>query len=132
MTDRLEMLAGMAPEVSGGPFAFRTITNKDEIEAVLSSAIGMFRESEGVSLILPAKPDDPLAMTRITLKVWSSLEGVGLTAGVAVALADAGIPCNLVAAFHHDHVFVPVALADAAVEILQDLAADAGRLKQKT
>ena len=32
----------------------------------------------------------------------------------------------------NDHVFVPVALADAAVEILQDLAADAERLKKQT
>jgi hypothetical protein len=47
--------------------------------------------------------------------VDSSLEAVGLTAAVAGALAAAGISANVVAAFHHDHVFVP---ADRGVEAM--------------
>jgi hypothetical protein len=57
------------------------------------------------------------------LTVHSALDGVGLTAAVASALADAGIPCNMVAAFHHDHAFVPLDDAPRALAILQDLAA---------
>jgi hypothetical protein len=60
-------------------------------------------------------------MRQITLNVFSALEGVGLTAAVAVALADAGIACNMVAAFHHDHVFVPEAQAEAALKVLREL-----------
>jgi hypothetical protein len=60
-------------------------------------------------------------MTRIVLEVFSALDGVGLTAGVASALADAGIPCNVVAAYHHDNVFVPAAMADRAMAILLDV-----------
>jgi hypothetical protein len=62
-------------------------------------------------------------MRRITLTVPSALDGVGLTAAVATALADAGIPCNVVAAFHHDHLFVPAAMAKRAVRVLLDLQA---------
>ena len=57
-------------------------------------------------------------MRCITLNVFSSLEGVGLTAAVSSALGDNGIPCNMVAAFHHDHVFVPSEMCDQAMEVL--------------
>ena len=43
----------------------------------------------------------------ITLDVHSSLESVGFLAAVSARLAAAGIPCNAVSAFHHDHLFVP-------------------------
>ena len=61
-------------------------------------------------------PSEP--MRCITLDVNSALDGVGLTAAVASALAERQIPCNVVAAYHHDHVFVPQQQADAAVAVL--------------
>ena len=60
-------------------------------------------------------------MRRITLTVHSSLEAVGLTAAVATCLAQAGISANVVAAYHHDHVFVPEADAETAVQALRQL-----------
>ncbi|MFA5970449.1 MAG: ACT domain-containing protein [Sphingomonas sp.] len=62
-----------------------------------------------------------MPMSRIVLEVFSALDGVGLTASVATALADDGIPCNMIAAYHHDNVFVPVQMAQKAVEILMDM-----------
>jgi hypothetical protein len=53
--------------------------------------------------------------------VHSSLEAVGLTAAVAAVLAAAGISANLVAAFHHDHVFVPADRAGEALDRLRRL-----------
>jgi hypothetical protein len=44
---------------------------------------------------------------------------------VASALSDAGIPCNMVAAFHHDHVFVPSSMAAAALDALRKVQASA-------
>ena len=58
---------------------------------------------------------------RITLTVHSALEGVGLTAAVAGALAQAGIACNVVAGYHHDHLFVPWDRREEALAILQRL-----------
>jgi len=53
--------------------------------------------------------------------VPSRHDDVGLTAAVARALADAGIACNVIAAVHHDHLFVPVEQADAALTALSAL-----------
>jgi len=58
---------------------------------------------------------------RIILRVNSSLNGVGLTAAVSTALAQENIPCNIVAAFYHDHVFVPAARAQEAMHLLSAL-----------
>ena len=60
-------------------------------------------------------------MVKITLQVYSDLEGVGLTAAVATALARRGIPCNVVAALHHDHLFVPEGKGPAALRCLEAL-----------
>ncbi|WP_367890127.1 ACT domain-containing protein [Rhodobacter calidifons] len=37
----------------------------------------------------------------------SDLAAVGLTAAFAGALGREGISCNVVAGYHHDHLFVP-------------------------
>jgi hypothetical protein len=51
----------------------------------------------------------------ITLRVHSSLHAVGLTAAVAAEVARAGLSCNVVAGFYHDHLFVP---RDRAAQVL--------------
>lgn len=89
--------------------------------------IGWFREAEGLSLIMPWDAAlalghvDGSPMRMITLQVHSSLDGVGLTAAVAGRLADHGIACNMVAAFHHDHAFIPADRAEEALAILRQL-----------
>jgi hypothetical protein len=53
--------------------------------------------------------------------VHSDLQAVGLTAAVAAALTQANISCNVVAAAHHDHIFVPIESGNEAVAVLQAL-----------
>lgn len=127
ISDTQAMLANMTPALMPGEFAFCTSLNADVISRAAPGALGWFREAEGVTLIL-GRADaaafgfaDALPMRRIVLEVFSSLEGVGLTAAVSGALAAHGIPCNMVAAFHHDHVFVPAAMAERAIAVLQEL-----------
>jgi uncharacterized protein len=60
----------------------------------------------------------------LTLSVHSDLQAVGLTAAVAAALARAGVACNVIAAAHHDHLFVPLEAADAALVALNALSRD--------
>lgn len=43
----------------------------------------------------------------ITLEVRSALDAVGLTSAVSAALTQAGISCNVLAGYHHDHLLVP-------------------------
>ena len=129
--DTRAMIAGMSPVLDPVTYAF--VTTRDPIRARDAAAVALatFVEEEGLSLILPlsAAQDmafaDPMPMARITLTVHSALDGTGLTAAVATALAAEGIPCNMVAAYHHDHVFVPVESAVTALAVLRARAASA-------
>lgn len=121
--DGTEMVRRMRPERVAGRYVFRSLSPA-ELAARLPEIRGVFVESEGPSAILPAAPGDTDAMAQITLQVHSALDGVGLTAAVSGALAARGIPCNMVAALHHDHVFVPEDRAEAALAVLTALAAE--------
>lgn len=122
------MIASMRPELKSGRYVFCAADDRDW---ALLQPLAMFREAEGVSLILErdaaAAAGFPVeaTMALITLNVYSALDGVGLTAAVSGALAAAGIACNMVAALRHDHVFVPADEAAAAMAILLDLQAKA-------
>lgn len=111
------MLAGMAPVLDARRWAFVVIEG-----AMPDDAFALIREDEGTTAIMPAPEGD---FARITLMVHSALDGVGLTAAVSAALAQRGIACNVVAGFHHDHLFVPRERGEEALEILQHLAAAA-------
>ena len=122
--DAREMLAGMTPTLHPQRFVFVQSVGADWARL---NPMGMFREAEGVSLILDLATatvegfaiDAPMAL--ITLNVYSALEGVGLTAAVASVLARGEIACNMVAALRHDHVIVPANQAQTALKILLDL-----------
>jgi len=89
--------------------------------------IGSFQEPEGTTIIcdeLAAKIKDLPSSTpfrMITLQVHSSLGAVGFLARISTALAAAAIPCNVISAFHHDHLFIPVDSAESAMNILTKL-----------
>lgn len=125
VTETADMIAGMNPVLDPQIWRFVQIT-PDNASTLLGAAIATFRESEGVSAIVPAARADEAGQPgpdfrRITLQVLSDLEGVGLTAAVSGALAEAGIACNMVAALHHDHAFVPAGQAAVALEMLEAL-----------
>jgi uncharacterized protein len=111
--DLAGMLAAMAPVLDARRWAFVLAEG-----ALLDEAFAIIREDEGTTAIMPASAGD---FARITLMVHSALEGVGLTAAVAGVLAERGIACNVVAGFHHDHLFVPWARAGEALAALTAL-----------
>ncbi|WP_116133216.1 ACT domain-containing protein [Tropicimonas sp. IMCC34043] len=117
VTEGRAMVRAMAPRLLSGRFAFRSVTDPADAARLLPEALASFREDEGLSLILPAAEGVP-AFRQITLDVLSALDGVGLTAAVSAALAAHDIPCNVVAANNHDHVFVPDDRAEAALAVL--------------
>lgn len=88
-----------------------------------------FREAEGLTAIVERSQAESAGVPfvfearLITLTIHSSLEAIGLIAAVATRLAAAGIPCNAIAAYHHDHILVPTAQAAQAMSVLQSLAA---------
>lgn len=87
------------------------------------NAIMMMKEREGMTLIVPADDDTPPdnRWVWLELSVFSDLQAVGFLAEVAKALTEAGVPCNAVAAYHHDHIFVPENKVDAAMTALRAL-----------
>ena len=128
--DREAMIAAMEPRLDDRHWRF-VLVSPDNAPQLLGAAIATFREDEGVTAIVPSELADEVEIAgpdfaRITLMVHSDLEGVGLTAAVSGALADAGIACNMVAAFHHDHAFVPAARGEEALSALQELSTSSG------
>lgn len=125
------MLAQMAPRLDDRTYCF-VLVDPSSAPQALGAAIGTFREDEGVTAVVPEEVARELgsegpALARITLMVQSALEGVGLTAAVASTLAEDGIACNVIAAYHHDHLFVPAAAGTRALALLERLSEDACR-----
>ena len=85
------------------------------------------REEEGLTVVVEKDVADGAGLeydfvaAMITLRVRSRLDAVGLTAVVSSLLAKAGISCNVVAGYFHDHLFVPVEMAAEALELLSRL-----------
>jgi uncharacterized protein len=98
------------PLLKEGRFVFSTIADLDTIPA--SDILMSFKESEGTTIILKKEIADyhhlkyTYTASWITLGIATSLSMVGLTAKFSTALANAGISCNVIAAYHHDHIFV--------------------------
>ena len=113
VSDLAGMLAGMAPVLDARRWDFALVAGDPPADA-----FALIREDEGLTAIIA---DADGAFARITLMVHSALDGVGLTAAVSGALAAAGIACNVVAGFHHDHLFVPWERRDEALGLLQRL-----------
>lgn len=130
-TNLATLLKNMQPELNAGDYVFCTVA--DEFYVGRENIICSFKEKEGTTLILDKNIADSLQLhysfvtSWITLTVHSSLEATGLTAAFSKALAEAGISCNVVAAYYHDHIFVDKKDGERAMEVLRGLA----RLKAK-
>ncbi|WP_412539296.1 ACT domain-containing protein [Longispora sp. K20-0274] len=123
--DLSRLLSGLEPELHPGRYVFVSVPGKAPADV---HPIVTVTEDDGTTLVLSRAEADThhleydLVMAWITLTVHSALDAVGLTAAVATALAGEGIPCNMVAGYYHDHVFVPHDDAARAMEALRALA----------
>jgi len=128
VSDLQAMLAGMEPVLASEPYQFLSSIAEQEFARNHEKIFALVYEDEGLTCVIRAEPsDDAVQFARITLSVHSDLEGVGLTAAVANTLAKAGIACNVIAAFHHDHLFVPWNRRNQALALLEKLSDDARR-----
>ena len=128
VSDRDAMVAGMSPFLHEKRYRFVAHGPDDDFIDLLHRTFAMVREKEGMTLVIQAREADPDPhFACITLQVQSDLEGVGLTAAVATELAGLGIACNVIAGFHHDHIFVPWERGTEALEALERLSQDACR-----
>ncbi|BAN50411.1 ACT domain-containing protein [Metapseudomonas resinovorans] len=123
------LIRDMSPILNPGSYVFCTLESAAQLQGC--EPLGSFREREGLTAILERGEADRLGLAYdyhaawITLEVHSSLSAVGLTAAFAAALAQAGISCNVVAGYFHDHLFVASKDAERALSTLRALAANA-------
>lgn len=129
MSDLSELLQGLEPELNAGTFIFGTVETDQHL--AYADVVAFVREPEGISVVVSeevaARSGLRAAMKSawITLTVHSDLQAVGLTAAFSAVLGKAGISCNVVAGTNHDHIFVPVHQAQAAMDALRSLQAGA-------
>ncbi len=125
-TNLTALLSSLLPRLDPVEYAFGMIPDGQVIPPAMTP-IGTFREPQGLTIIAAAGQFSGTGIAHspgwamITLAVHSSLQAVGMIAAIAAALADAGISANVVAGYHHDHIFVPWDRRDEAVQILQNL-----------
>jgi hypothetical protein len=128
--DLPSLLRGLRPELHPHEYVFVTVNERPEGVR----AIATVEEDEGTTLILRRSEADNARLPYeyvaawITLRVHSALAAVGLTAVVAAAFADAGLSCNVVAGYYHDHLFVAYEDRLRAIDVLKALA-DYGGLR---
>jgi len=124
------LIRNMRPMLDPVPYVFCTFAERSFSELADLNPIGVFAETEGLTAILPVENARDMGLgdaewhRRITLTVHSSLAAVGLTAAISTVLASAGISANVVAAYFHDHIFVPAEKAEEAMAALLELSAD--------
>jgi uncharacterized protein len=118
-------MKNLNPVLNDGVYIFFCFTHNTHPK--IHNPVMVFREFEGKTMIIEKQQADEFEIpyqevfSWITLAVFSSLETVGLTAKFSKELAIEEIRCNVVAGFHHDHIFVPLEQADKAMEILKTL-----------
>ena len=123
--DLAALLAGMQPVLAverygfaclpvGAPLGFNPFATVAEAEGLTVVATEAQLLAAGVSF--------QGGWARISLTVQSDLAAVGLTAAIAGALAEVGISANVIAGYHHDHVFVAADRAAQAVAVMRGLA----------
>jgi hypothetical protein len=127
-TSLTTLLRSMSPQLNVGEYVFCTL--RDGLLPSGLEIVGSFREQEGLTVIVERTDAEQAGFSFdyvaawITLNVHSALEAVGLTAAFATALGKAGISCNVIAGYYHDHLFVGQADAEHAMQVLRDLAAN--------
>ncbi|WP_028266383.1 N-acetyltransferase [Arthrobacter sp. MA-N2] len=121
-SDLTTLLRSMHPIARDGDYVYALWPHGKALEGGVEAAV---REAEGLTVVLRREEAERLGLSYdfvaawITLQVHSALEAVGLTAAVSSALTAAGISCNVLAGFHHDHLLVPSAQRGHAMQVLE-------------
>jgi len=129
-TDLGKLIGSMQPVLSEPEYVFASLDKDSSVSVEQLEPLGTFYEKEGLTIIVLKTNADSLGITYqgifqcITLNVHSSLEAVGLTAAVSSALANDRFSANVVAAYYHDHIFVPKVKANQALLCLLELVRD--------
>ncbi|MDH6139003.1 hypothetical protein P3T35_000992 [Kitasatospora sp. GP30] len=135
--DLHELLRQLRPEVAPGRYVFCSFPGR--VPAGLRPVVTV-AEPEGITAVVEQQEAEALGLDYAYPAVWITLRslpqpsaggtpmvrdetGMAIATAVAGRLAEHGISCNVVAGFHHDHLFVAADHAERAVRVLERLAA---------
>lgn len=125
-TDLAVILSTLEARCDGVEYGYATLPRDAMLPAGIEP-VCTFLEDEGLTVVAPATVldgagiDQQTGWARLTLTIHTSLDAIGVTAVIAAALAQAGISANVVAAYYHDHVFVPWDRRGEAIAALENL-----------
>lgn len=123
----MDNVVNLAPRLRPKNYVFCTLPGAQYGDLAQTRPLACIAEAEGLSLVLAKDQADRegLAYTGlfkcISLGLHSSLDAVGLTARISSELAGHGISANMIAGYHHDHLLVPAAQAENALNVLLQL-----------
>lgn len=121
-TDLGRLIREMKPELHEGEYVFCTVSEfrlSIDIEPLF-----LFQEQEGTTVILPKQRAEQLELPYsfvsawVTLTIHSALQAIGFISAISQELAKAGISCNVISAYYHDHLFVPIEQAQRTMTVL--------------
>ena len=124
-TNLSQILKTLSPELNPGEYIFHSTNDPSQFD--VKDVIGLFKEKEGVTVIISKNLADrkkipyEFVASWITLNVHSSLASVGLTAAFSNALTKENISANVIAGYYHDHIFVAKKDAGKAMKVLIQL-----------
>lgn len=122
------LLRTLEPILSPDTYVF--ITTTQPLSALPLATIKpelIYQETEGLTLITTKGSAEShnfeytYPCKKISLKVHSSLEAVGLMAAISGKLAQQGISSNVISGYFHDHFYVPEGKEGEAMECLEEL-----------
>jgi len=126
ITDLHTLLKSMKPELVKEKFVFCTVSEQSFSKLNVKPLL-IFKEEEGITIVLKKESADANSLpyssvwALITLTVSSDLTAVGFLAAITNSLAESGISVNVVSAYYHDHLFVPIEKAEKAMQVLKVL-----------
>ena len=128
-TDLATLIRNLEPRTLPATYVFCSVEDADYGALSHTNPLASFAEPEGLTLVLTRESADEEGLSYegtfrcISLQVHSSLEAVGLTAAVTGELAARDISANVIAGYHHDHIFVPSRQAESALRLLETMSA---------
>ncbi len=119
-----DALRNLKPDLDPETYVFVCL----DAPAAELGALACIQEADGTTYVVKQSTANDRGLNgtfpcrRITLTVHTDLDLVGFIARIATELAGHGIACNVMAGYHHDHLFVPEPRAADAIDVLRRLA----------
>lgn len=124
-TDLFLLLKSMEPILYEGEYVFCSVDPEEGLPFIPDS-IGIFREEEGLTLVLSRDCADTHNLSYssvfrcVILSIHSSLDAVGFLATMTSKLAQHGISVNPISAYYHDHLLIPTLRVSEVMALLRE------------